>query len=916
MSTAAAPSQSFTEAEPDRRRRRSQRAVGGALRGVFAILAGAFVLLAANSLFLAGVSAAEQVQGRAQQSYFSLLMLLAHIGGGLLLLPLAIYFIVQHARRGWIHRNRNAARIGIAQSVVAAILALAGVALTRIEWSGARLGLSEGELRDAVLWTHRLAGPLLFGLYLAHRQFGRGLRLSSSVIWFTAFLMLMGVFTLLHQLDPRRWNERFPIRVQAYFTNAETLSGAFIPAAALRNDESCAACHAAAHREWAGSAHRRSGLANPRYAAALATLRAAANSADATAEVRRCAACHEPVALFSGSFESELDNGATREDRPQKQPPPTGVGCISCHGVTSLGSAIGDGRYVIDEPARYPFSFSSIPLLRWLNHQAIITKPRLHRESMMQPLHQTAEFCAACHRQTLPVGRGAEELLRSKNHFDTYRDGPFSGRNVSLTEDDHAAAKNCATCHMPALAAPSTSPHRSHAFDQRVTPAAPVAQPPADALAAFDRSVTIDLFALRTDGDLDGELLAPLADGAITVRPGATYLLELVLKNHRVGHVFPGGAPTDRETWIELRVASAETPIASSGELNPDDGRVDPEAHFVGAWLVDAAGQRITTGHAESAVATLFDHQLAPGGADLVRYRLEIPAGVSDKLMLTARLLDRRGREEPRVVANTKVQLPLVEKPAKPAAAAATFDAVGAARWNDYGLALFDEATRRNDERERLRADDALTRAVELGSAEALLTLARIAIANKRQNNALNDALDFVLKARGASNPPAAWRLHALSGEIHAADENYNAAITDFRAARATDSKLSHEIGLQARSDAGLLRSLGAAQAGRAVQIKNGSFDVERLQREAIDSYEQALQIEPNHVGALRALAELYKAIDEPAKAQAAMRREAELTPNEDRRNTALGLARARDPVAARSAAVDIAPIYPLRPAK
>ena len=84
---------------------------------------------------------------------------------------------------------------------------------------------------------------------------------------------LAGVFAVamlaLHSQDPRGWNVAGNESGEAYFFPglSRTVSGDFIPAHVLSNDQYCLECHADIHADWANSMHRFSSFNNPPYEA-------------------------------------------------------------------------------------------------------------------------------------------------------------------------------------------------------------------------------------------------------------------------------------------------------------------------------------------------------------------------------------------------------------------------------------------------------------------------------------------------------------------------------------------------------------------------------------------------------------------------------------------------------------------------
>jgi tetratricopeptide (TPR) repeat protein len=132
-----------------------------------------------------------------------------------------------------------------------------------------------------------------------------------------------------------------------------------------------------------------------------------------------------------------------------------------------------------------------------------------------------------------------------------------------------------------------------------------------------------------------------------TVLPSAQGLpmtFDVVVRNERVGHRFPGGVLDAQDTWIELEVTDARgTRIAHAGttEEASDD---DPTAHVLRTIQADEEGRPLLLRETNRFRATVYNHTIAPRDTEVVRYRLETPASLdADALPLrvAARLRHR-----------------------------------------------------------------------------------------------------------------------------------------------------------------------------------------------------------------------------------------------------------------------------------
>ncbi|HEY6462467.1 MAG TPA: hypothetical protein VIY73_20000, partial [Polyangiaceae bacterium] len=142
--------------------------------------------------------------------------------------------------------------------------------------------------------------------------------------------------------------------------------------------------------------------------------------------------------------------------------------------------------------------------------------------------------------------------------------------------------------------------------------------------------------------EANGEKVLP-ADGA-PVRPGQPLVLDVVVRNERVGHRFPGGVLDAQDTWIEVEVRDAKgARLAEAGEGEEATG-ADPSAHVLRAVQGDEHGTPLLLRETQRFRAPVFNHTIAPRDAQVVRYRLDVPAKLRpDELPLhvTARLRHR-----------------------------------------------------------------------------------------------------------------------------------------------------------------------------------------------------------------------------------------------------------------------------------
>jgi hypothetical protein len=136
----------------------------------------------------------------------------------------------------------------------------------------------------------------------------------------------------------------------------------------------------------------------------------------------------------------------------------------------------------------------------------------------------------------------------------------------------------------------------------------------------------VDIFGLKIGGAIDGELHAPLRPKVPTLRPGAAYLLDTVVRTLKVGHPFSQGTADSNEIWLEVTASSGGRIIARNGAI--EEGTVDPGAHFISVYMLDREGRRVDRRNVQDIFVPLYDHQIPPSAAAVVHYGFTVPNGL------------------------------------------------------------------------------------------------------------------------------------------------------------------------------------------------------------------------------------------------------------------------------------------------
>lgn len=899
------------------RRRAYVKAVGPGLRKLLGVVLALFALLAVNAVYLGSVTLLEWGSGETYQNYFYQLMFLGHLVLGLVLIPLLLTFGVLHIRNAHDRPNRRAVRAGYALFAMSLILVGSGIVLTRLEG----FEVKDPLVRSGAYWAHVISPFLVCWLFVLHRLAGERIRWKIGLRWSAAAVGLAVVMLLLHSQDPRQWNVEGPASGEQYFypSLARTSDGNFIPAETLMMDQYCAECHQDAHADWSDSVHRFASFNNPAYLASVRDTRKAVFERDGNVQASRfCAGCHDLVPFFSGAFDDPQFDDV---NHPTAQ---AGITCTGCHAITHVNSPRGNADFTIEEPSHYPFAFSDNPVLKWVNRQLVKAKPEFHKKTFLKPLHQTTEFCGTCHKVHLPVELNGYKWLRGQNHYDAFLLSGVSGHGITSFYYPKKAEPNCNECHM--------KPRESEDFGARAlddsgilkihdhlfpsaNPAVPmmVGRDP----ALFERHqefnggvIRVDLFGLREEGSIDGPLQAPLRPVLPTLQPGSTYLLELVVRTVKMGHVLTQGTADSNELWLDVVVRDGEEVIGRSGGRD-DSGEVDPWSHFVNMFVLDRQGRRIDRRNAQDIFTALYNHQIPPGAADAVHYRFRVPEDARGPLTIEASLRYRKFdttyvryfRDDPNAVNDLPILDLAEDRLVLPVAGGAPVETGDQRvdfplwqRWNDYGIGLLRKGTTGSTKGQLRQAEQAFLRVEELGRPDGPLNLGRVYL----QEGRLEDAVQALSRSARFDPPAPIWSVLWFTGLVNKQHGFLDEAIDNFQAIVEMDSEETRRRRFDFSRDYRLLNELGQTLLERSKQERgeSGRQRRESLWREAQGLFERALRIDPENLAAHYNLALLYELRGEAESAARHRELYAKYKPDDNAHDLAVVAARRRYPAA------------------
>jgi hypothetical protein len=885
---------------------------------------GLFALLTANALYLLGVRLMGLASGQSYENRLYLVMFLVHLVLGVAILVPAVVFMTVHLRRAIHHPNRRAVRVGLGLLSAAILLLASGVVLMRVEGV---LDIRNPTIRTVSWWIHVATPVAAAWLFVLHRLAGRRIRWRVGARWAVVAVALTAGLLGWQARDPRRWNEVGNPEGERYFAPslARTATGDFILARVLDNDDYCVQCHPDIHARWEISAHRLSSFNNPPYLFSVRGTRRMSMERDGNVRASRfCAGCHDPVPFFSGRFS---DPDYDDEHDPTSQ---SGITCTVCHAITNLNSPRGNSDYTIEEPIHYPFAFSDSPALRWVNRQLVKAKPEFHKKTFLKPLHRTPEFCATCHKVHLPEDLNGYKWLRGQNHYDSYLLSGVSGHGVASFYYPAKAEPNCTGCHMPLDPSDDFGSRdrdgtgvakvHDHLFPSANT-AIPVLthQERADeAIAAhrafLDGVLRVDIFGLREGGVLDGRLTAPLRPDVPELVAGRSYLLDVVIRTMRLGHLLTQGTADSNELWLDVTVRSGDRIIGRSGAMDAT-GRVDRWSHFINAWVLDREGRRIDRRNADDIFIPLYNHQIPPGAADTVHYRFDVPRDVRSPVEIEVVARYRKfdttymqlvyGADfvndlPVTVLGRDRLVLPVAGGP--PADSAQEVETPLWQRWNDYGIGL----VRKSGRGELRQAENAFTEVERLGRPDGPLNLARVYV---REGRVDRDAPQALARAANFDPAPPAWTLLWLTAQVKMQNGDLDGAATDLE--QILDGGFEQAVGrgFDFSKDYRVLDLLGEVQYQQAQRMAEGE-ERSALLAEAAAQFEGALALDPENLAAhwgLRQIAVERGDADAAAVHGAA---HARYKPDDNARDRAIRAARRADP-AADHAAQDVV-IYDL----
>ncbi|HKW99227.1 MAG TPA: tetratricopeptide repeat protein [Bryobacteraceae bacterium] len=460
-------------------------------------------------------------------------------------------------------------------------------------------------------------------------------------------------------------------------SSAKTNVGGIIPSNFFMDSARCGECHKDIYEQWKSSAHHFASFNNQFYRKSIEYMQSVVGPQPS----KWCAGCHDHAVFFNGRFERPIKD---QIDTPEAR---AGLACTSCHSIVHVASSMGNGDFTIEYPPLHELATSRNPFIHAMDTFLTYLNPGPHKKAFLKPFMrgESAEFCSACHKVHLDVPVNKYRWFRGFNDYDNWQASGVSGQGARSFYYP-PKSQVCADCHMPLI--PSQDPgNRSGFVHSHRFPAANMAisyanqdQAQMDAERKFLQSgfITVDIFAVSPVEDKGtqmvrrtgegpqamtgfavgeeaeqtstgvirevGKVTAPIDHAGVSLAPGSTSRVDVVVRTRKIGHFFPAGTVDAFDVWLELQARDASGRIIFWSGRVTDDGKgpVEPGAHFYKAYQLDGAGNEINKRNAWQARSVLYVRLIPPGAADVAHFRVKIPKDAKGPITFTTKLNYRK----------------------------------------------------------------------------------------------------------------------------------------------------------------------------------------------------------------------------------------------------------------------------------
>ncbi len=491
-------------------------------------------------------------------------------------------------------------------------------------------------------------------------------------------------------------------------SNASTENGELIPVEQFFSAKRCLVCHQDTHAAWSESLHRNA--AREPFYRESADILLRTRGIEFT---RHCESCHTPIALFSGA----LSKNAPRQQAPFTSLDDEGVTCTVCHSITEA-RLNGTGSFTIRRPALLAKE-DGTPIFGNFTDEQILADIPGHKRAVMRPLLRTPEFCATCHKVDAPPDLNGYKHMRGFSAYDEWQQSGASHESVSPYYRAEQRV-DCRGCHMPKIESLNDRAAKNGVIASHQWLGANTAAPlfygqmkQVKLTEEFLRSqvISADIFALKREST--GETLPEVTTGSqLALSPGEEITAEVVVANRKAAHSFAPEVRDLYEIWVAFEAVDDQgKTLMRSGFIKPD-GMLDDSAHIYKAILLDEDAKPITRHQIWLTTVVAYNNAIPAGRSDVVRFRFRVPKNwkransraITLKTTVNYRrftqeytnyVLKRQGRKFTvpivRMAENEVKILPMSAKNGAGKKDRTTKD-VQARRWNDYGIALLEQA--------------------------------------------------------------------------------------------------------------------------------------------------------------------------------------------------------------------------------
>ena len=476
-----------------------------------------------------------------------------------------------------------------------------------------------------------------------------------------------------------------------------TDTGEFIDPKDFPTAQYCGHCHKEVQHQWRESAHSNSNRA-PWYLRNIDLLK----GSKGVEYTRHCEGCHDPIAMVAGN----LTQGSEKR-RPFDA---DGVTCSVCHSIQKTDTR-GTGSYVLAVPAvMVDEAGNRVPGLP--SDMEIYTHLDRHRKAVMQPLYQSAEFCAACHKAALPRDLNDYKWQRAISLYDEWQNSSFAKQSpLPFYVKDNVST--CTTCHMQREKDPTRDPGgkaaglASHRWlgANTIIPQNYDYPEQGQKIADFLKSnyLNVDIFAIE-HGDDGKHVSAPLGAQPLQIKAGELLTADVIIQNKGIAHSLVPEQRDFYEAWVDFTVKDhTGKTLFESGYLQPD-GDLDPRAHSFTNRLINPDGVQNREHQVWNNKIVAYNNTIQSGRSQLVRYTFHMPATKAGPVTLTATVRYRRFNQHFIDFGMKKAGADHYPQPVVDAVSISRTLSVGPngktdplpnenpewMRWNNYGIALLD----------------------------------------------------------------------------------------------------------------------------------------------------------------------------------------------------------------------------------